>query len=85
MSPDHPETRAWEAIKYDTYESFVWKLGANLIEILDPKSGERILDVGSGTGHLTAKITEKGTDVLGIDSSRSMINQNRATYPLLRF
>ena len=85
MSSDHLETSAWDAIKYDTCGAFVWRLGADLIEILDPKSGERILDVGCGTGHLTARIAEKEADVLGIDSSRAMIDRARVNYPLLRF
>jgi len=83
--PDCPELNVWDATKYDTYGTFVWRLGADLIEFLDPQSGERILDVGCGTGHLTAAIADAGAKVLGIDSSQSMINRARTNHPLLRF
>ena len=63
----------------------MWELGADLIELLDPRAGERILDVGCGTGHLTARIAEVDTEVLGIDVSPAMIKQARENYPLLRF
>lgn len=63
----------------------MWELGADLIELLDPRAGERILDVGCGTGHLTARIAEVDTEVLGIDASPTMIEQARKNYPLLRF
>ncbi len=52
---------------------------------LAPKPGERILDLGCGTGHLTAQIAELGADVTGLDASASMIAQARQNYPKLRF
>jgi len=32
---------------YDDRHSFVWKKGADLIALLDPQPGQRILDLGS--------------------------------------
>jgi trans-aconitate methyltransferase len=75
----------WDAQLYDDKHSFVWKLAAGVLELLDPRSGERILDLGCGTGHLTAKIAEAGTHVLGVDRSPEMIEQARAQYPTLPF
>jgi SAM-dependent methyltransferase len=49
--------------------------------LLNPRSGERILDVGCGTGQLTARISASGARVVGIDSSGEMIRQARANYP----
>src|SRR5262249_56540999 len=65
--------------------SFVWKHGAALIEVLAPRPGERILDLGCGTGHLTAQIAEAGAEVIGIDSSPGMIAEARRLYPHVRF
>ena len=31
---------------YDDRHSFVWKHGAGLLDLLDPKPGERVLDLG---------------------------------------
>jgi trans-aconitate methyltransferase len=76
---------SWDAELYEAQHAFVWKFGAGLIEILDPKPGERILDVGCGTGQLTNEIADRGADVLGVDASPEMIGQARQNYPRLRF
>lgn len=76
---------SWDSTLYDDRHSFVWKKSADLVDILDPRPGERILDVGCGTGHLTAQIAARGAQVLGLDSSASMIAQARQNYPKLNF
>ncbi|HUS07998.1 MAG TPA: methyltransferase domain-containing protein [Bryobacteraceae bacterium] len=76
---------SWNPALYENQHSFVWKYGADLLPLLDPKSSERILDIGCGTGQLTAAIAESGADVLGIDSSVEMIGQARQNYPDLKF
>ncbi len=77
--------RDWDARLYEDKHSFVWKHGASLVELLAPQAGERVLDLGCGTGHLTAQIAAAGADVVGIDSSPDMIDQARRKYPQLRF
>ncbi len=76
---------SWDASLYDDCHSFVWKLGGDLLDLLAPVPGERILDLGCGTGALTAAIAERGAEVLGIDSSPEMVEQARRRYPALRF
>jgi trans-aconitate methyltransferase len=75
----------WDSSLYDDRHSFVWKAGTGLFELLDPKPGERILDLGCGTGHLTAQIAARGADVVGMDLSLSMVAQARQNYPKLKF
>jgi trans-aconitate methyltransferase len=75
----------WNPALYDDKHSFVWKYGASLLELLAPQAGERILDLGCGTGHLTAQIAEAGAEVIGIDTAVAMIEQARKAYPQLRF
>ena len=75
----------WDAALYDDKHSFVWRLAAGVLELLDAQPGERILDLGCGTGHLTAKIAEAGAHVLGVDRSPEMIRQAKERYPSLRF
>jgi trans-aconitate methyltransferase len=79
------EGAKWDAGLYNEKHSFVWKMAAGLLELLETKPGERILDVGCGTGHLTAKIATNGAQVTGVDQSAEMIQEARAAYPALRF
>lgn len=78
-------TSDWDARLYDSAAHFVTDYGAALIDILDPKPGERILDVGCGTGHLTNEIRQREAKVVGLDSSPNMIQTAREAYPELHF
>jgi trans-aconitate methyltransferase len=75
--------KQWDASLYDTRHSFVWRYGAELIELLAPQPDERILDVGCGTGHLTHRIAESGAEVIGLDRSSTMLAEARRNYPPL--
>ena len=55
------------------------------MDLLAPQKGERILDLGCGTGQLTAKIVESGAEVIGLDKASSMIEEARQQYPRIRF
>jgi trans-aconitate methyltransferase len=70
---------------YEARHSFVWNLAADMLPLLAPVAGERILDLGCGTGQLTAQIAESGASVVGLDSSLEMIGQARQNYPNLEF
>jgi trans-aconitate methyltransferase len=70
----------WNAELYDDKHSFVFEYGENVLELLDVKKRERILDLGCGTGHLTQRIHERGGVAVGIDSSQDMILQAKETY-----
>ncbi len=75
----------WNSSLYDQKHSFVYKYGEDLLGLLAPQVGERILDVGCGTGHLTAQIAASGATVIGLDSSAAMIETAQAAYPQLAF
>lgn len=75
----------WNATRYEEKHSFVWRYGADLLELLAPKPGERILDVGCGTGQLTAQIAHSAAQAVGLDSSESMLAEARRNYPELTF
>lgn len=70
MPPGGPR---WRPQGYAANAGFVPELGRPLIDLLDPKPGERILDVGCGTGVLTAELVARGGLVVGIDSSEEMV------------
>jgi len=85
---DHKSVSAkasWDPELYEAKHSFVWKLGQALIDLLDPKPGERVLDLGCGTGQLTAQVAERGAEVVGLDASPDMIGQARQNFPHLSF
>jgi trans-aconitate methyltransferase len=85
MSSDPDCTSRWDARKYDARHAYIWQYGASLIDVLSPQTGERILDLGCGTGHLAARIAASGAVVIGIDNSTDMVAQAQANYPELRF
>jgi trans-aconitate methyltransferase len=76
---------AWDAERYQTRHSYVFAYGESLIELLEPKAGERILDLGCGSGQLTVKIAAAGAAVIGIDRSPEMIAEARRNFPKMTF
>ena len=78
MSQAAVSTSKWDAADYARVGSFVSELGQAALDLLDPQSGERILDIGCGEGSLTKKIIDRGATVLGIDNSPEMIAAARA-------
>jgi trans-aconitate methyltransferase len=74
-------SQAWSASEYQRHASFVSALAQDLVLELRPQRGERILDLGCGTGELMAVIAESGANVTGIDMSEDMIASARARLP----
>ena len=71
----------WNSKLYEAKHAFVWKAADSLLELLDARPGERILDLGCGTGHLTERIASAGAEVTGLDHSQTMLEQARTTFP----
>ena len=63
----------WDPNRYAENVRFVSELGQGVVELLAPRPGERILDLGCGDGVLTEQLASLGCDVLGVDGSREMI------------
>ena len=78
MTQAAASTSKWDAADYARVGAFVAELGEAALDLLDPKPGERILDIGCGEGTLTRKIIDRGANVLGIDNSPEMIAASRA-------
>lgn len=68
----------WSPEDYNSKADYLYELGRPVIELLDPKAGEKILDLGCGNGVLTKELMEKGCTVVGIDSSPEMAEAARA-------
>ena len=80
-----PESNEWDGGDYDATCAFVHEEATDLVDVLDPGPGERVLDLGCGTGHLTSAIRERGATAVGIDSAESMIAEAREQYPDCEF
>lgn len=75
----------WKPELYNEKHSFVYGYGEHLLKLLDPKPHERILDLGCGSGQLTAKINELAKEVIGMDNSPEMIADARSKFPDIEF
>ena len=53
---------------------------------MDPKSGDRVLDIGSGKGEKAGRILQAfpGTEVFAVDPNEGRINQAKRNYPAVK-
>jgi len=70
--------QGWDPARYAKHARFVSDLGAPVIDLLAPRAGEYILDLGCGDGALTARLMNYECTVLGIDASAEMIAAAKA-------
>lgn len=64
----------WSAADYARNGRFVSELARPILDMLAPKPGMRILDLGCGDGVLTVEIAARGADVLGADLSEELLS-----------
>lgn len=69
--------QSWNPERYERNAGFVADLGADVLKLLDPRAGERILDLGCGHGKLTQKLIEAGCDVVAVDASAEQVEGAR--------
>lgn len=79
--PSAPATapaQDWDARAYAANARFVADLAGDVVRLLDPKPGERILDLGCGDGALTELVIDAGAVVTGVDASADQVAAARA-------
>jgi len=75
-----PETRTWDGAAYDRLSTPMEELGREVMNRLELRGDETVLDAGCGSGRLTELLIERVPDgrVIGVDVSASMIDAARA-------
>jgi demethylmenaquinone methyltransferase/2-methoxy-6-polyprenyl-1,4-benzoquinol methylase len=58
---------------------------AATVRAVEPRSGERILDVAAGTGTSSAALARTGATVVALDFSGGMIDEGRRRHPKIEF
>ena len=71
------ETNDWNAKKYNKHADFVSILATPVVELLNPKKDERILDLGCGDGTLAVDIEKLGSKVIAVDLSENMVKKTK--------
>jgi ubiquinone/menaquinone biosynthesis C-methylase UbiE len=54
---------------------------SQIVNKTNPTSESLILDIGSGTGHHVAKLSNKGLNVVGLDISPAMVKEAQTKFP----
>lgn len=75
----------WDPGAYERGFSFVHQYESDVLDLIDAAPGARVVDVGCGTGALSAELAERGFRVLGIDASPDMVQAARAAHPGIDF
>ncbi|MCF2938198.1 class I SAM-dependent methyltransferase [Paenibacillus alkaliterrae] len=75
----------WQSDLYDNKLDYVSEFGKGVVELLNPENGEKILDLGCGTGDLAYQISRSGAIVTGMDLSTQMIEVAKEKYPEINF
>jgi trans-aconitate 2-methyltransferase len=71
---------AWSPVQYDKFKRERSQPFFDLMALLKPKARARVLDLGCGTGELTAELHQHlhGEETLGMDSSGEMLKKSSA-------
>src|SRR4051812_36552112 len=71
--------RDWNAPSYERVSAPLEAMGREVLDRLDPRGDERVLDAGCGTGRVTAALLERlpRGEVVAVDGSPAMIEQAR--------
>jgi len=70
-------TNEWNADKYNKHANFVSNLAFPVIDLLELKKNESILDLGCGDGTLAVEMEKLGANVIAVDLSENMVSKTK--------
>ena len=78
-----PESRTWDGRSYDRISGPMEALGLAVLERLQLRGDETVLDAGCGSGRITQALIERLPDghVIAVDASQSMVEAARERLP----
>jgi SAM-dependent methyltransferase len=65
--------QTWDPARYARNARYVADLATPVVDLLVPRPGERILDLGCGDGALTERLVALGCDVVAVDASADQV------------
>lgn len=75
----------WNSTLYDNKHDFVAEYGKGLLEFVPKRNEQAILDLGCGTGVLTVQLADLCNKIVGVDSSKSMIEKATEQFSDIEF
>jgi trans-aconitate 2-methyltransferase len=71
--------RDWNAASYERVAAPLEAMGRDVLDRLELRGNERVLDAGCGTGRVTAALVERlpRGEVIAVDGSPAMVEQAR--------
>ena len=69
------------AHSYDQVIPFFAEFAAQLLDVVDPSPGTRLLDIGSGRGAIAAAAAARGCAVTAVDAAPRMVSLLAAAHP----
>ena len=67
----------WAAGDFDAIATYIWSVGADLVEVVGVRSGEHVLDVACGTGNAAIPAATEGAVVTGLDITPELFEPGR--------
>lgn len=75
----------WDSKLYDKKHDFVAEYGKGLLEFVPQNAEQSILDLGCGTGTLTAQLAKLCNKIVGVDGSQNMIDKAKEEFNNIEF